>query len=288
MVGGAKLGTVLFFLAVLWEVLRKVRIIMYDPSNPYASPVSTEMHPVAAQWLGTPSPSLQRVANGLGMVFAGNILLLVIVVGVFGIGIAFAQDVATLAMVDRVVLIAARVALGLTVAGGLFCLATPSESGAKGMIVVSVGATLFGLFIQLCFWLGAIGDSHPLLINLLSIVAGITFLIFLRLLSRFIGRYDLGRRAISILVWSIISTSAFVGGTIMMVAALGWALLKGLAEGQAQAEAQLKAVLQTGAGGALLGTLFILIAVIIALVTYVRYVLLLAQARTAILTGGRG
>jgi hypothetical protein len=261
---------------------------MYDPSNPYASPVTTEMHPVAAQWLGTPSPSLQRVANGLGMIFAGNILLLVIVVGVIGVGIAFAQDVATLAMVDRVISIAALVALGLNVAGSLFCLATPSESGAKGMIVVSVLATLFGLFIQLSFWLGVIHDNHPVFINLLNIVAGTAFLVFLQILSRFIGRYDLGRRAISILVWSVLSTGAFLGGTIMMVAALGWALLKGLAEGQAQAEAQLKAVLQAGAGGALLGTLLILIALIIAVVTYVRYVLLLAQARTAILTGGHG
>jgi hypothetical protein len=261
---------------------------MYDPSNPYASPTATETHPVAVQWLGTPSPSLQRVANGLGMIFAGNMLMLVAVVGGICVGIAFAQDVATLAMIDRVISIAALVAFGLNVAGSLFCLATPSESGAKGMIFASVGATLFGLFIQIGSSLGAVRDRHPVLINLLSIVAGITFLIFLRLLSRFIGRYDLGRRAMSILIWSIISTFAMIAGMIMMVAALGWALLRGLAEGQAQAEAQLKVVLQAGAGGALLGMLLILIAVIIALVNYVRYILLLAQARTAILTGLRG
>src|SRR5438045_3198868 len=89
---------------------RKRCHMMYDSSNPYASPTSADIHPVAAQWMGTPSPSLQRVANGLGMIFAGNILILVAVIGGIGMAAALARDAATLAMIDNLVSIAALVA----------------------------------------------------------------------------------------------------------------------------------------------------------------------------------
>src|SRR5207245_3437751 len=55
--------------------------IMYDPSNPYASPMASAMDPIAIQWLGTPSPSLRKVANGLGMIYAGICLDILSAVG---------------------------------------------------------------------------------------------------------------------------------------------------------------------------------------------------------------
>src|SRR5438046_2538450 len=103
---------------------------MYDSNNPYASP-GAEMHPVAAQWLGTPSPSLRRVANGLGLIFAGNILSMTALFGLISGGAAFAGDAATWAAIANVLSIAMLVSFGLNVAGSLFCLATPAESGAQ-------------------------------------------------------------------------------------------------------------------------------------------------------------
>ncbi len=259
---------------------------MYDPNNPYASP-SAEIHPVAAQWLGQPSASLRRVATGLGIILAANLLFLVLVLATVG---AFAEikNLKMLLTVIRVIGIGSLVAMGLNVAGSIFCLSTPAESGAKGMIIASVIATLIAVVLYLGGLAGVLRDVPEQLVNLLNLVAGITFLLFLRLLSRFIGRYDLGRTAASILIWEIISFFAAIAGFIVIVASLGLALLRALTEGQAQANAQLHAALQRGAGAAAIGFLVVGIAAIIALVMYVRYLILLNSARRAILTGGRG
>jgi hypothetical protein len=181
------------------------------------------------------------------------------------------------------------VALALHIAGGLFCLATPRASGAQEMIYVSVGATLAGLLIRVGVSFNAIDDFAQVLEGILKVIAGITFLIFLRQLAKFVARLDLGRRAMSILVWTVVSVGGLAGGIAVMIASIGLPVLQAVAtarqnpQARAQAEAQLHAALQAAAGAALLGSLLILIAVVVMLVTFIRYLILLANMRTAIL-----
>jgi hypothetical protein len=221
------------------------------------------------------------------MILAGNLLFLILIFATIG-AMAAIRDPRSVLNVIAVIGIGSLLAMGLNFVGSFFCLSTPSESGAKGMIIASVIATIIAVVLNVGGSAGALKDVPPQLVNLLNLVAGITFLLFLRLLSRFIGRYDLGRTAASILIWSIISFFAAIAGFIMIITSLGLALLRALAEGQAQAKDQLQAALQRGAGGAAIGFLVLAIATIIALVTYVRYLMLLHSARRAILTGGRG
>ena len=108
---------------------------MYDPTNPYASPMSTEMNPVAVQWLGTPSLSLLKVARGLGLIYSGICLALLSVIGgsvvVFVVGAATRSPEAV-AMVGILMMIGLIVAWIMNIVGTLLCTATPEESAPKG------------------------------------------------------------------------------------------------------------------------------------------------------------
>jgi hypothetical protein len=83
---------------------------MYDPINPYASPMTTEMNPVAVQWLGTPSASLTKVAKGLGLIYSGICLGLL-----SGIGGSILMHVVAAATrsIEAVGMIAILMGLGL-------------------------------------------------------------------------------------------------------------------------------------------------------------------------------
>ncbi len=256
---------------------------MYDPSNPYASPMSTEMNPVAVQWLGTPSPSLMKVANGLGMIYAGIVVALLagigggILVGVLTAGRNF--DAAE--FVAIMILVASIVSWILNIVGSLFCLATPEESGAQGMIYASVAAMGINLLITIAMWLKLMPHGANNIQYLLSLISGVTFLVFLRRLALFIGRQDLAARARSILAWCIGLFIALVAALAIMVGSAGWAVLDAAARGRA-------ANLGNAAGGVAAGGLMILIVAIAALITFVRYANLLTYLRKAILTGVRG
>src|SRR5271165_4649105 len=107
---------------------------MYDPTNPYASPTSTEMNPVAVQWLGAPSPSLQKVATGLALVYAGVLAILLAIVGggiIGGIIGAMAGDpnavpqtIAQHRMIFLGIFIVGVTGRVLNLVGSLFCMAT--------------------------------------------------------------------------------------------------------------------------------------------------------------------
>ncbi len=260
---------------------------MYDPINPYASPTAP-LDPVAVQWLGTPSPSLRRVANGLGLIFTANLITLAEVLGGIAFLLLVRVDPATLETFSALTSAASLAALVLGIVGCLFCLATPAESGARGLIYTSVGATLLALLIHFAVWLRAMPPATGTLESILNVVAIITFLLFLSSLAKFIGRWDLSKRAVSILIWGILATVAFIVGMVMFVATVGLAVLEALATHQPWAQAQFQAAIQRAGGNTVMAGLLIFTSILVMFVVYIIYLILLFRSRTAILSGGRG
>jgi hypothetical protein len=253
---------------------------MYDPTNPYASPMSTEMNPVAIQWLGTPSPSLLKVARGLGLIYAGICLALLGVIG-GAVLMAVVRSLEMFQLVGLVTGICVVVAWILNITGTLFCLATPEESGAQGMIYASAAAMGISLLLKIAEALTAIPPGVRLLAGLAAIVSGITFLVFMKRLATFVGRQDLARRAQSILNWCIGLFVAMVATIAYMTGSVGMAFIRGAATGR-------EAPVGDAAASAGIGFIIMGIIGIAALFTFLRYANLLTYLRKAILSGGQG
>jgi hypothetical protein len=259
---------------------------MQDTRNPYASPMATEMSAVAAQWLQSPSTSLTKVANGLGLIYAGIVVVLLSAIGgpILVAVIAAATHSAGLVMILGVLLVVGVLAgVVLNIVGNIFCLATPEETGAQGLIYASVGAMGLGLLISLASLVVTLPQGISLLQMLLNLVAGITFMLFLHRLALFIGRQDLAAKAKSILTWCIICAALFVAAMVIMIGSLGMAFFQA-ANGGAMNRAD---VANVGAGAGL-GGLLMVVVLIVGLITFVRYANLLTYMRKAILSGGRG
>ncbi len=207
--------------------------------NPYQSPTTVGMSPVAAQWLAVPSISLTRVARGLGIMYAGIVLILL------SIGLLFVSPF--LPIPQDAKLLAIKIATALIIGGAvmeiigpLFCLATPQETGAAGYIYVSVAALIGSLALQGAALLQAL-EKIPALPPALGIVqpilgvlSGLTFMLFLQRLNTFIGRPDLAHKAMTVFVVALVLitiqagflTYVLVTRTVPIDArTLGWASL---------------------------------------------------------------
>ena len=93
--------------------------------------------------------------------------------------------------------------------GSLRCLATPAETGARGLIVVSVVTEVLSVLLFLGLEMGLAWQlAQPLASTaairfvqpLLGITALVTFILFLRKLALFLGRPDLVRHAVDLLI----------------------------------------------------------------------------------------
>jgi hypothetical protein len=250
---------------------------MYDPTNPYASPLATDVNPVAVQWLGTPSPSLQRVATGLALVYASVLVILLAIVGgglIGGVIGAMARNPNAVphAIDQHRALFIAIFLVGMTgrvlnLVGSLFCLATPPESRAQGLILISVAATIAAIAVQLGIVFRLVSEDLNPVQLILIVIAGLTFVLFLQRTALFIGRSDLAGRAKSIFIW-------FGIVLIMIVAIFGLALNGAPRPG--------------GDEVFVIVGLLSIASLITGLVTVARYANLLAVIRKAILSGGRG
>ncbi len=257
---------------------------MYDPTNPYASPMSTEMNPVAVQWLGTPSPSLLKVARGLGLIYSGICLALLSVIGgsvlVFVVGAATRSPEAV-AMIGILMMIGVIVAWIMNIVGTLLCTATPEESGAQGMIYASAAAMGISLLMQIGLTFKVLPQGANVFQSVAAIISGITFLVFLKRLGQFIGRLDLAGKAQSILNWCIGLFVAMIAVLVFIVSSVGMGFFRAAAGGQ-------EARLGDAAAGAGVGFILLGVIGIAALITFIRYANLLTCLRKAILSGGRG
>jgi hypothetical protein len=179
--------------------------MMYDPANPYASPVAP-ITPAATEWLGAQSASLRRVATGLGLIYTGIVLVLVAIVVLIGM-IVLRIRPPTAIWVSRGAGVLSLIGAMFNVIGVLFCLATPPETRARGLIFTSVGAMLvtmlfaFFNFLQQVRLVAPLPTALNVASPLLAVVSVVSFLWFLRRLNQFVGRPDLARRAIVVIVY---------------------------------------------------------------------------------------
>jgi hypothetical protein len=175
---------------------------MQEEFNPYAAPTATAMHPRAAEWLrSTDDPSLQKVAQGLRLIYNGTVTLIAgviigaILAAVAGIA-AGGGGAMMILVIAALVLLAAFI---MIIVGTLMCLATPEETGAKGLIIASVALYAVGICLSI---LGSLTES-PVAQSagtLASLGGNITFLLFLKQLSQFIGAIQLVEKAKLLLI----------------------------------------------------------------------------------------
>jgi hypothetical protein len=182
-----------------------------DDFNPYAAPTSTTMHPRAAEWLQSPDdPSLQKVAGGLGMIYSG--ILVVIGGSILGaLAVVFAFGVG--GAIGGMVVVPLVLVTLLTGVITLKCLATPEETGAKGLIGGAVTLYAAG-FILSVIWQSTKTPSFLVASQVIWLGGSICFLLFFRQLSRFIGAGHLAERARLLLVLLGITTGVRLFGLI--------------------------------------------------------------------------
>ena len=247
---------------------------MQDSFNPYAAPTTLEMHPAASEWLGTPNESLRKVASGLGLIRTGLLLLITVMILFFvgGFFLAFnggGRDLLPMLLV--VFVVAVIVAQILNLVGSIFCLSTPPETGARGWIVASVVAEVLSMIISVATLLGVRTEAGPGVQQLLGIIAGVTFLLFLRKLGLFIGRPDLAQRAVNLLIIFAVLFAIMIGSLVVTVMsvqmAIGGQQFRGPAVGP-------EILIAIGLSVLILG-----------LVALSKYLSLLADMKSAILNG---
>jgi hypothetical protein len=175
---------------------------MSDP-NPYAAPQS-ELAAVAAAWVAIDSPSLRQVGLGLQWVYSGICLMLLGMICL--IGCAVFSAVMPL-IVGSIVVIVIGVLLQLV--GPMFCLAVPRESRAMPWIVGSVVCLCVSVILAITTWAGFV------LAWVFAVPAGtlanVLFLVFLRKLSLFIGRLDHARRALTVVISTVVLVAILMG-----------------------------------------------------------------------------
>jgi hypothetical protein len=245
--------------------------------------MSTEMNPVAVQWLGTPSPSLLKVAKGLGLIYSGICLALLCAIGgtiLVAVVAAATQSAGLVGLLGILMGIGIVVAGIMNIVGTLMCTATPEESGAKGMIYASVAAMGIAVLVSITIAVGLMSRQAAGVQYLANIVSGITFFVFLKRLAMFIGRADLAAKAQSILNWCIGLFVGLLASVAIMLGSAGVAFFRAATEGR-------EAPAGGAAAGAGIAGLLIVIIIIAGLITFIRYANLLTYLRKAILSGGR-
>ena len=210
-----------------------------DSINPYQAPLATDARPrpEAVEWLGSRSVSLSRVALGLGIIYAGIIVTVLAVIGGIA-GIRLLQDHDMIALFAAGMVLVAGIGTLLNVVGSCLCLATPEETGARGLIQMSVGAMLAALVFGIADGAEILPTRLHFIESVMQLIAGVNFLRYLGQLGRFIGRRDLARRARSIFVWCGILFVLFivaivvaanqpgpVGVAAIVIVAGGWLIL---------------------------------------------------------------
>ncbi len=168
---------------------------MSEPFNPFAAPETRDL--VQDQAVGD-YQQLAGVERGLRLIYFG-------ICGVFLS--AMATGVLAIASRDLMIIGAAGVLISwlMLIIGPFFCLSAPADSGAKWLIGASILFQLTGFLLSIALRTGA---DVPLALQLLSQLSGVTggvlFILFLMKIAKYIGREDLRRRGINVLIGSVV------------------------------------------------------------------------------------
>jgi hypothetical protein len=171
---------------------------MFDPANPYAAPLASIAPASSSRALEPRQRLLRRVATGLGLIALGTALMaagLIVIAALVWLDVRARVGRPALMWVGMLWLAGGLVGF----IGSLFCLATPRETGARGLIFTSVGAALILALMFFIEILEALKLVAPLpgtinaVMRLVFGVAAVTFILFLWRLNRFVGRQLLAR-----------------------------------------------------------------------------------------------
>jgi len=190
-----------------------------EQPNPFAAPQTHD--PVGAQtaFQSEHPEAMRRVRTGLGLVYGAicGMILCVLSAGIVGGVLAAqvnAQGLMLVSVLSGLVLVGAIVYL----VGMAFCIAAPSESGAKGLAIAAICLYL-AAFVS-AFAGGFFGVSFlamqvvQILSNLVSLASFVLFLLFMRKFALYIGRSDVAGRAMRTLVVGSISAALLLGGVL--------------------------------------------------------------------------
>lgn len=168
---------------------------MSEPFNPFAAPETRDF--VQDQAVGS-YQELAGVERGLRLIYLG-------ICGVFLSAMAAAVLGVVAGPLSLIGLAGVFVSWLMLIIGPFFCLTAPAESGAKGLIGASILFQLTGFLLSIALRTGA---ELPLPLQLLSQFAGVTggvlFIFFLMKIAKYIGRNDLRRRGINVLIGSVV------------------------------------------------------------------------------------
>ncbi len=166
---------------------------MSEPFNPFAAPETR--NDVQSQAAGS-YKELAGVERGLRLIYFG-------ICGVFLSAMATAVLAIAIGPMARIGLAGVFISWLMVIIGPFFCLSVPSKSGAW----VLIGSLLFqltGFFLLIGLRTGAdLPPALQLLIQFSGVAGGVLFILFLMMVARMIGREDLRRRGINLLIGSV-------------------------------------------------------------------------------------
>jgi hypothetical protein len=187
---------------------------MNEAENPYASPQADLGATLFVEGMSDDLPGLRTTGIGLSLVYYGIILILLTILGsVFSLPWfpSFGQS-SPPSFVVYSMLIGVPLLIGclLVFAGQIVCLFVPSQTGAKGFIISAVILQIaqvlqpFLPMVQTGFTSLNLPKPVAILLNLLSGISVILFMLFMRKLSMSLGRKELTNKARNVLVFSSI------------------------------------------------------------------------------------
>lgn len=230
-------------------------------ANPYQAPSA---HSGGFSAFG--EAALRSVATGLNLIYWGvATVLLSAILGSVGIGVFTAgQQLAMLGAVALLMVLGVLAGGIMMLVGRIYCLSVPDETGAKSFIVIAVICDILGMGLG---FVGGFSDSAPAsgLGNLTNLLASVMFILFMKKVADFVGRKDLAERSMSLLI---------LGGVMFGLMVLMFALVVVTAA--------------SGASAAALGMVMLVLGLslfVVGIFMFFRYVRLLVDLRTAILTG---
>ena len=166
---------------------------MSEPFNPFAAPETR--NDVQAQAVGS-YKELAGVERGLRLIYFG-------ICGVFLSAMATAVIAIAIGPMARIGLAGVFISWLMVIIGPFFCLSVPSKSGAW-VLIGSILFQLTGLFLLIGLRTGAdLPPALQLLIQFSGVAGWVLFILFLMMVARIIGREDLRRRGINLLIGSV-------------------------------------------------------------------------------------
>jgi hypothetical protein len=228
------------------------------------------------------APGLRRVAQGLGFVFGGVALHVLVWSGVVSLPALFAPPPLWLVLTLAAAFILAMV---LHLIGQLLCLGTPAESEARGPLLMSIALNVLGKVAAVMGALGAVLEWWPRtgpLFNLtaaapllIAVASASAFLIYLRRLARYLGYGEGELRAEAVMVWWVLTLALWLVVQGLVVAFLSQYSSLNVLSGFSNPEFLALAL-------ALFFVIFAFLFVVVAVVTLVKYCNLLIDLRAMI------